>query len=69
MQKKYHIGIRHQDDELHFKLHYIAKYEGRSANGHIMYLIRKNIEEYETKHGEIKMPEKKDLAASQQGPF
>ena len=59
MKKTYHIGIRHQEEELHVKLHYIAKYEGRSANGHIMYLIRKNIAEYEAKHGEIPMPEKK----------
>jgi hypothetical protein len=59
MKKKHHIGIRHDDEELHYKLHYIAKYEGRTANGHILYLIRKNIAEYEAKNGEIKMPEKK----------
>lgn len=60
MQKKqFHIGIRTDDEELHFKLHYIAKYEGRTANGHILYLIRKNIAEYEAQNGEIKMPEKK----------
>jgi len=57
LKKKYHIGIRHQDAELHYKLHYIAKYEGRTANGHILYLIRKSIAEYEAKNGEIEMPE------------
>ena len=57
-EKDKHLGLR-IDDELHYKLHYISRYEGRSANGHIMYLIRKNIAEYEAKHGEIPLPEKK----------
>lgn len=35
-----HLGIE-INPELHHKLHYIAKYEGRSANGQILYLIRK----------------------------
>lgn len=56
MKKKYHIGIRHQDAELHYKLHEIAKFEGRTANGHILYLIRRNIAEYEAANGEIKIP-------------
>ena len=34
-----HLGIE-VDPELHYKLRYIAKYEGRSANGQILYLIR-----------------------------
>jgi len=52
-QYKKHIGIRLEDEELHSKLHTIAKYEGRSANGHILYLIRKDIERFEEEHGEI----------------
>ena len=53
--KKYkkHIGIRLDDEVLHRKLHYIAKYEGRTANGHILYLIRMNIKQFEKEHGEI----------------
>ncbi|MCL2351389.1 MAG: hypothetical protein FWC55_02535 [Firmicutes bacterium] len=53
--KKYlrHIGIRLEDEELHEKLHYIAKYEGRSANAHILYLIRRDIEKFEAEHGKI----------------
>ena len=47
-----HLGIE-INRELHYKLHYIAKYEGCSANGHILYLIRKNIKEFEDKNGEI----------------
>lgn len=49
-----HLGIE-VDPELHYKLHYIAKFEGRSANGQILYLIRKCIKEFENSEGEIKM--------------
>lgn len=45
------------DPELHYKLHYIAKYEGRSANGQILYLIRKCIREFEKTDGEIAIPD------------
>ena len=48
-----HLGIE-IDPELHAKLHYIADYEGRSANGQILYLIRKCIREFEAEQGEIK---------------
>jgi len=50
---KKHIGIRLEDNVLHYKLHYISKYEGRSANAHILYLIRQDIEKFEKKHGKI----------------
>ncbi len=50
------MGIR-IDDELHYKLHYVAKYDGRSANGEILYLLRKYIAEFEEKNGEIVIPE------------
>ena len=38
------------DDEMLDKLHYVADYEARSANGQIIVLIRECIEE---KHGKI----------------
>ncbi len=47
-----HLGIE-IDPELHYKLHYIAKYEGRSGNGQILYLIRQCIREFEEKQGQI----------------
>ena len=47
-----HLGIE-INKELHYKLHYIAKYEGRSGNGEIIYLLRKYIEEFEKENGEI----------------
>ena len=53
---KKHIGIRLEDSALHTKLHYIAKYEGRSANAHILYLLRRDIEKFEKEHGEIPVP-------------
>ncbi len=58
-----HLGIE-IDPELHFKLHYISKYEGRSANGQILYLIRKCIKEFEESEGEIivKTEKKKNLS-------
>ena len=57
MKKDKHLGIR-IDDDLHYKLHYIAKYEGRSANGQILYLIRQCIADFEERHGQIEKEEK-----------
>lgn len=37
------------------KLHYVADYEGRSANMEIIQLIKKHIAEFEQNHGEIKI--------------
>lgn len=55
-----HLGIE-VDPTLHAKLHYIAKYEGRSANGQILYLIRQCIKDFEDKNGVIEIElEKKD---------
>ena len=55
MEKDKHIGIR-IGKELHFKLHYISKFEGRSANGQIIYLIQKCIREFEKSNGKIELP-------------
>ena len=49
-----HLGIE-IDPELHGKLRYIAKYEDRSINGQILFLIRKNIREFEEENGEIEI--------------
>ncbi len=38
------------------KLHFVADYEGRSANSQVLILIRDCIIAYEEKHGEI-LPE------------
>ncbi|MBC8538670.1 hypothetical protein H8693_06950 [Christensenellaceae bacterium NSJ-63] len=49
-----HLGIE-VEPELHGKLRYIAKYEGRSVNGQIIYLIRQCIRAFEESNGEIKL--------------
>ena len=41
------------DDDLLDKLHIVADYEGRSANGQIIVLIRRCVEQYEKEHGVI----------------
>ena len=43
------------DEAMLDKLHVVADYEGRSANSQILVLIRDLIEQYEAKHGEIKV--------------
>ena len=43
------------DDEMLDKLHYIADYEARSANGQIIVLIRECIERFEEKHGAFEL--------------
>ena len=50
------LSIRIEDEVLE-KLHYVADYEGRSANGQIIYLIRQCLRDFEEKYGEI--PHKK----------
>ena len=45
------------DPELHYKLRYIAKYEGRSMSKQILFFIRGNIELFELKYGKIPMEE------------
>lgn len=47
------------DDEMLNKLHVVADYEARSANGQIIALIRECIERYEEKHGAITFNTKK----------
>ncbi len=54
-----HLGIE-VEPELHGKLKYIAKYEGRSANGQILYLIRQCIKEFEAENGKIEMEKTED---------
>ena len=51
------ISIR-IDEEMLNKLHYVASYEGRSANSQVNILIRDAIEEYERIHGEIEIGKK-----------
>lgn len=51
------ISVRMDGDMLD-KLHYIAEYEARSANGQMIILIRECIKKFEEEHGEITMGKK-----------
>ena len=55
-KKNKHLGIE-IDPELHYKLHYISKYYGRSANGEILFLVRQAIKDFEKQEGEIEVPQ------------
>ena len=54
-----HLGIE-IDPELHYKLHYISKYYGRSANGQILFLVRQAIRKFEKAEGAIELPPKEE---------
>lgn len=47
------------DEEMLDKLHVVADYEARSANGQILVLIRECIEKYEEKNGAIQLKGRK----------
>ena len=46
------VSIRIEDEMLK-KLTYVADYEGRSINSHILVLIRASIKAFEGEHGDI----------------
>lgn len=46
------VSIRIEEEMLD-KLAYVADYEGRSVNSHVLVLIRENIRAFEAKFGEI----------------
>jgi len=48
------------DEEMLNKLHVVADYEGRSANGEILYLIRCAIRDFEAKEGVIEYTPKEE---------
>ncbi|MEG0269157.1 MAG: Arc family DNA-binding protein [Clostridia bacterium] len=46
------VSIRFEEEMLD-KIAYIADYEGRSVNSHVLVLVRENIAEFEKEHGKI----------------
>ena len=46
------VSIRIEEEMLQ-KIGYVADYEGRSVNSHILVLIRENIRAFEAAHGAI----------------
>ena len=54
------VSIRIEEEMLK-KLSYVADYEGRSINSHILVLIRENIKKFEQLNGEIQGPLNPDV--------
>ena len=46
------VSIRIEEEMLE-KIGFVADYEGRSVNSHVLVLIRENIEAFEAQHGKI----------------
>lgn len=46
------VSIRIEEEMLR-KIGYVADYEGRSVNSHILVLIRENIKQFEKQNGKI----------------
>ncbi len=46
------VSIRIEEEMLE-KLGFVADYEGRSVNSHVLVLIRENIKRFEAEHGTI----------------
>ncbi len=53
------VSIRIEEEMLE-KLGYVADYEGRSINSHVLVLIRRDIKAFEEKHGAIEGPIRPD---------
>lgn len=46
------VSIRIEEEMLQ-KIAYVADYEGRSVNSHVLVLIRDSVKAFEKEHGEI----------------
>ena len=46
------VSIRIEEEMLN-KIGYVADYEGRSVNSHVLVLMRENIKKFEEEHGSI----------------
>ena len=49
-----HLGIE-IDKELHYKLRYVAQYEGRSGNGQVLYVLKEYIKKFEEQNRKIEI--------------
>jgi len=60
------VSIRIEEEVLR-KIGYVADFEGRSVNSHILVLIRENIEGFEKKYGKIEGNIQPDLNVKPSG--
>lgn len=63
------VSIR-MEEEMLKKLDYVANYEGRSLNSHILVLIRGSIAAFEREHGSItgQIPPESNVKPSRKNP-
>jgi len=54
------VSIRIEEEMLE-KIGFVADYEGRSVNSHVLVLIRENIQLFEKEHGKIEGSIKPDV--------
>ena len=52
MKDRTNLSVRF-DNDIHDKIQYIAKYEGRAMSGQILQLIKNCIRDFEKEHGPI----------------
>jgi len=52
MKEQRHLSIR-ADAQMLDKFYFVAKYNGRSGSGQILYMMRSLVEAFEKEHGEI----------------
>lgn len=57
-----HLGLEIEPD-LHAKLKYIAKYDDRSINGEIVYLIKQAVRKFENENGKIDTEQEQSVLA------
>lgn len=63
------VSIR-MEEEMLKKLDFVAAYDGRSLNSHILVLIRENIAAFEREHGSItgQIPPENNVKPSRKNP-
>lgn len=60
------VSIRIEEEMLE-KIGFVADYEGRSVNSHVLVLIRDSIKAFESEYGEIKGEIKPDVNVKPSG--
>ena len=60
------VSIRIEEEMLE-KIGYVADFEGRSVNSHVLVLIRENIEAFEKRYGKIEGTIQPDLNVKPSG--
>ena len=62
------VSVRIEKEMLD-KISYVADFEGRSINSHVLVLIRENIEAFEKKYGKIEGDIRPDINVKPSGKY